>query len=307
MYMTKNLSLFSFLICIHILFTHTLIAYQSAPRCTHEAIEEALPYAYLTEHNNDKNLQELQTTIAPDYHIFDFNTSSIPFYPQTSDNFDSLLKGICKGIDFKNQSIQCAGLFVRIYSKSSAQKIIISFQGSETNYDEYLLDTLLNWSSNALQATGSSSIVYELATKLTTIFKNYFHNYEIILTGHSLGAGLAQYAAIMNDCEAYCFNSPALGTNSLEKIQDFLSTNNQTIQDISHKIHHIHIRGDILQDINFLTDIFFDTEKIGSHCAIPPHNSLTQHQKSLLSKLINKIERHQAQHLVESLLTALEN
>ena len=197
-------------------------------------------------------------------------------------------------------SIEFMGVFSRIYICDTKEEIVLAFRGTEPNPEDNPRRFVLNWMTNTIQSLGLPSLAYEFAADLVNVLTQEFPNHSILCTGISLGGGLAHYAAAMNGLRAYCFNSPHLADETLTQIIDTILEHPNPeafIKNIESNIHHIHVRGDILQDIISL----IPGEKLGNQCAIPPHEGLAQKSSNLLKKLKNKIERHFTEHLVPSL------
>ncbi len=296
------------------------------PACSIETAEQALPYALIVEANTHDAIQE---AYAPGYHplFYDDLPASIQLFAhatlatqgmQTISNLlffdldDALEEEITPSNGWiESHSIHYLGIFARIYENEEGSELVLAFRGTEPDAEKNPDRFTLNWMTNTLQGLGQPSIVYEFAAKLAAQLKAAFPKHKITCTGISLGGGLAQYAAAMNQLSAYCFNSPALGEESLRQIE------NQELQQQGHgpyyqrieqHITHIHVRGDILQDVLSVLEIVLSTEhsKLGHQCAIPPHDGLTKKSSNLLKKLKNKFKRHYTENLVPSFKLFLE-
>ena len=82
------------------------------------------------------------------------------------------------------------------------QGTIISYRGTDQGAD---------WGENLSQATGHETQQYDLAIKLATDIKGVITG-DLLLTGHSLGGGLASAAAIYSGTKAITFNAAGLSS-----------------------------------------------------------------------------------------------
>lgn len=85
------------------------------------------------------------------------------------------------------------------------KRVIVAFSGSDDGKD---------WGDNIKQGAGLSTKQYSAAVDFANKWKATDGN-NVILTGHSLGGGLASYAAIKTDLRATAVNSAPLALNHL--------------------------------------------------------------------------------------------
>lgn len=84
-------------------------------------------------------------------------------------------------------------------------RTVLAFSGSDEGVD---------WLNNAGQGVGAPTPQYNEAVAFANKWKELEGN-DVILTGHSLGGGLASYAAIKTDLHATAVNSAPLALNHL--------------------------------------------------------------------------------------------
>lgn len=88
---------------------------------------------------------------------------------------------------------------------ASDKRTIVAFAGSDEGRD---------WDDNLLQGAGITPKQYKQAVDFTNKWKASDGN-NVILTGHSLGGGLASYASIKTDLRATAVNSAPLALNHI--------------------------------------------------------------------------------------------
>jgi hypothetical protein len=86
-------------------------------------------------------------------------------------------------------------------------RVIIAFAGTNPT-------SLHDWENNIGQAGGNTPAQYRQAVDLAGEYQNLYGN-NVILTGHSLGGGLASYASLQTGLRATAINSAALSPNNL--------------------------------------------------------------------------------------------
>lgn len=74
-----------------------------------------------------------------------------------------------------------------------------------------------DWKADATQALGLNTAQYNEATALATKAKAAFGN-NLVLTGHSLGGGLASTASIVTDVPAVTFNAAGVNDATLQRL-----------------------------------------------------------------------------------------
>ncbi|MGS2724772.1 RHS repeat-associated core domain-containing protein [Porticoccus sp. GXU_MW_L64] len=99
------------------------------------------------------------------------------------------------------------------------QGTIISFRGTDEGKD---------WGTNIPQGVGRETKQYELAIKLATDVKSVVDG-NLLLTGHSLGGGLASAASIVTNTRAITFNAAGLHAKTVARYGANISVGTQLI------------------------------------------------------------------------------
>ncbi len=98
------------------------------------------------------------------------------------------------------------------------------------------------WATNAKQFLGTGGVppayrqALDLAGELNTLIAK--DGGSLVVAGHSLGGGIANYVGVKLDLESYCFNAAALGEACLKDIEE------ERTPEAESKQHHIRIKGD---------------------------------------------------------------
>lgn len=160
------------------------------------------------------------------------------------------------------------GFSATTYEHKNAQgevdEVVVSFRGSDK--DEIWKDWIINNLPNFLGAVAPQ---YTRAAELAKEVKAKHPNAKVSLTGHSLGGGLAQYAAAKANLPAVTFNPAAPAKILSIKSYDYFSELRDQLHNITNYVHSF----DPLQMVNaisFLHPLFgFGTWKMGTDVVIP--------------------------------------
>ena len=110
------------------------------------------------------------------------------------------------GIDPASLSDAASGFQAGIYSDN--QQYVLSFAGTNDIQD---------WLSNIRQATGYEDVQYNQAVALGKTAKMAFGD-ALVITGHSLGGGLATTAALASGTFAVTFNAAGVSDHTLNRL-----------------------------------------------------------------------------------------
>ncbi|MDN3611420.1 hypothetical protein QWZ16_17615 [Vibrio ostreicida] len=130
-------------------------------------------------------------------------------------------------------------------------RVILAFAGTDTRFSITSGRTargVLNSASAYNQISGLLPDDFKQAEALAEAIKAAYPDKELITTGTSLGGGLAQYAAMLTDSDAYAFNALGLGTGSIEKIMKKRQFNNMDeLNQAAHEtITNVNLEGEAL-------------------------------------------------------------
>lgn len=148
------------------------------------------------------------------------------------------------------------------YATSNPANIVISFAGTDfTNINVVKTDVDVARNLNPAQ--------YQLAFEYVAEVKKAYPGAKIVVVGHSLGGGLAQYAAALNGLEGYTFN--ALGLNQVQMDEVKKSP-------LQNPITHFVQSGEPVADINSKLSLSYvgnNVVKVSFSSPISPYVSLT--------------------------------
>lgn len=89
---------------------------------------------------------------------------------------------------------------------------------------------------------GKVPAMYRLGAELTQELKGVLPVGSFVVTGHSMGGGVANFAGLCHDVRSYCYNAAALGGACLKHLNDqgLMTAERQQKQ------HHLRIKGDVV-------------------------------------------------------------
>jgi hypothetical protein len=126
---------------------------------------------------------------------------------------------------------------------------VVAFGGTKTLYD---------WLENARQNLFAlTTAQYQEARSLAKMLQNKLGS-SVVFTGHSLGGGLASYAALATDLPAVTFNAAGLSDHSVQLLGYADRTEANGAAEVG-LIRAYHVDGELLtfaQDADILTKIF---------------------------------------------------
>lgn len=131
-------------------------------------------------------------------------------------------------------------------------RVIVSFAGSGAQ--------LGDWTNNLSQAGGNTPSQYRQAVSLARECQQKYGD-RVVLTGHSLGGGLASYASLQTGLRATAINSSALSPNNLGGNALF----HPSVKNNS-RITQYYVPGEVLTNLD--TADLFDARP-GNKIAIP--------------------------------------
>ena len=133
---------------------------------------------------------------------------------------------------------------------SNDNRIVLAFAGSDTRVSIYgrTKRGVVNSASVYEQINGGIPADFKQAAALAISIKNAYPNEELIITGTSLGGGLAQYSAMLTSSTAYGFNALGLGTGTIENINTVraFSTQSEFDEAAKQSITNINLDGEAL-------------------------------------------------------------
>ncbi|WP_082538897.1 XVIPCD domain-containing protein [Lysobacter sp. Root494] len=136
------------------------------------------------------------------------------------------------------------GFRARLYTDGN-NHYVLAFRGSDEAED---------WKHNIRQGAGLRDVQYEQAIDLARKTHRAFGN-NVVLTGHSLGGGLATAGALATAAPAVTFNSAGLHTNTIEHLGfDTVAVRRELMG--NGQIRHYSVTNEIvtsLQEHNLLT------------------------------------------------------
>lgn len=114
----------------------------------------------------------------------------------------------------------------------NGKKLAVVFQGTNPN-------ELVDWTTDFFTLKGVKTGQYQEALDYASrIIAQAGTDYDIVMTGHSLGGGLATYAALYYDKPAIVFNAAPIGSEMLSDIQN--------VNERKLRVKNIDMKGDVV-------------------------------------------------------------
>lgn len=173
-------------------------------------------------------------------------------------------------------------------------EVVLAFSGTESGTGERAKK---GWDINWDQAMGKVPPLFVQAQKLAAAVKGQYKE-KLVITGHSQGGALAQFAGISLECKTICFNSAGLGSGTRQWLIYFMikAGKKPNIHKIAREnVTHVNLEGEALS--GYVEDFRKTTRSYGG----------TQHGKVLIVPIADKyketgaVERHSAYSVWESL------
>lgn len=156
--------------------------------------------------------------------IYDFNNTSVA------------------GWELIYQESKDSGMQAGIYSNPETGDLVLAFRGTETcdfpcSFNE-TKESVLDLAADALLSFGESGPQFRHAFNLAQTLVEQFPERNIIVTGHSLGGGLAQAVGAAFKLTTYAFNSAPVPDGFFAEHPIVLTT--EELNEIIHVISDIH-------------------------------------------------------------------
>ena len=145
----------------------------------------------------------------------------------------------------KTGQIKMPSGFKAVVAKNG-NTVHLAFAGSEFGLRLLGSDREGTYQADYLQRFGLYSPMYRDAVAVTKLFKDMLdknnQSLSLHLSGHSLGGGLAQFAAVANGVKATCFNAAGMSAGSLAML------GKKKVDGAKGMITHIRVKGDPVSD-----------------------------------------------------------
>ncbi|GAB4270300.1 MAG TPA: hypothetical protein DIU37_01665 [Opitutae bacterium] len=251
---------------------------------TPEVAQEVLPYALMAEKANKNILSESEVA---GYRILSKEELPEGLQSWVKDDESQRLEDL--------EAWSSSGMRARVYQSLGTGDIVLSFVGTESsplNGSRRASDwwrMIYNLMSSPYQAAGGIPKIYTQAAEWTELLQKHFPANNIILTGLSLGGGLAQFAGLFNEVPVYAFNSVGLGCGTKRILREHYETQELLDTAALNLITHINVEGESLSDGWVLTYIV-KRDQLGKIYKIPCY-----------SDQLSGLQRHRGVAAIKSL------
>ena len=166
------------------------------------------------------------------------------------------------------------------------KKLVVVFQGTNPN-------EAVDWTTDFFTLKGVKTAQYQEALLYAgKIIEQAGNNYDIVMAGHSLGGGLATYAALYYDKPAIVFNAAPIGSEMLNDIQDLKIRKS--------RVKNIDMKGDVVSGFGGQSGPIYTLE-------VPAAVSEQISRNSMAAGPSFAINNFEALHSMASIIIALQN
>jgi hypothetical protein len=166
---------------------------------------------------------------------------------------------------------------------------------------------LNDWKNNVTQALGMNSAQYDEAVALATKAKDAFGN-NLVLTGHSLGGGLASTASVVTDTPAVTFNAAGVNDATLQRFLPDGNVSAMKQEAANGLIRRYAVQGDVLtgeQQTGFGRGLI--PEALGHEIQLRDPNKPSWYMEAPGLNLVTDSYAGYKDHLMPAMLQALQN
>lgn len=193
---------------------------------------------------------------------------------------DDTLHGFVLRRRFRDRVWGNSGFQAAIYESPNSGAVILAYEG--TNPKLASLDGRRDICQDIKQGMGQPTEQYELAIKLAERAKAKYGD-DLILTGHSLGGGLATAAALVHDIPAFVVDPAGVHPQTIERHGGDFSRANELV-------HGIRLYGEFLT--TFVNTAPGASPTVGNILTIPApkfHEPFGAHSSSLVANYIRDL------------------
>ncbi|MDR0870877.1 MAG: GYF domain-containing protein [Planctomycetaceae bacterium] len=131
-----------------------------------------------------------------------------------------------------------------LYYDERSEQFVLAFAGT-------LPTQMKDWWNNIQQFSGKDTPYYEQAIEIAELIQPAYRD-KVMVTGHSLGGGLATTAAIAVKLKAVVFNPPFIHKNTLAKFDA------DNVEFAKQSVQRFVVNDEILHSVNQLTGVLRD-------------------------------------------------
>ncbi|GAB4270306.1 MAG: hypothetical protein Tsb0018_02470 [Opitutales bacterium] len=253
---------------------------------TPEFAQSVLPYAQMSDGANKYKATDSEVS---GYKILTKEELPEELQKWMKDEKSQLLE------DMKDWS--SSGMRARIYQNIETGDVVLAFAGTELrplsgsmrSSDWWRMT--YNLMSSSWQAGGGTPKIYSQAAEWTELLQKHFGNDKIIVTGVSMGGGLAQYAGLLHEVPVYAFNSVGLGGGTKSTLREHYST--QDLLDFAalDLVTHVNVEGESLSE-GWLLTYTIERDQLGKIYTVPCYsNKLYGPQRHDISVVVKSLEK----------------
>jgi len=187
------------------------------------------------------------------------------------------------------------GFAARLY-RNEAGDVVLVFDGTDPKSGR-------DWGNNANQFLGRQSSQYDQALLLARSVKAVYGD-ELVIAGHSLGGGLASYAAVATDSPAVTFNPAAVSDQSLMRAGLDPDAARSSAVGL---VRSFTVEGDILHDVQWAPSALGGPKILGTNTQIENGvPDLIEGPLRLAGGLVGAVGTGVPLHLMDAVVSSME-
>ena len=213
-----------------------------------------------------------------------------------------LPKGIAEFINNeKSQMLEdtWTGMRARIYKKLDSDQVVLAFAGTELRPLQSapwswrwsdVKRMSYNFMSTSYQAAGGIPEIYEQAQEWTKLLIDVYGKDNVVVTGVSMGGGLAQFSGLMAGSQVYALNSIGLGGGTKEALRSEYGSQEALDVAALNLVTHINVEGESLSE-GWLLTYTVERDQLGRIYTVPCYDeSLYGTQRHDVTVVVDSLE-----------------
>ena len=191
------------------------------------------------------------------------------------------------------------GMRARVYKSLNSDQVVLAFAGTELRPLQSapwswrwsdIKRMSYNFMSTGYQAAGGIPEIYEQAQEWTKLLIDIYGEGNVIVTGVSMGGGLAQFSALMGGARAYALNSIGLAGGTKDALRSKYGSQEALDVAAINFVTHINVEGESLSE-GWLLTYTVERDQLGRIYSVPCYDeSLYGAQRHDITVVVESLE-----------------